>query len=182
MHIRAFASPDLEAVMGLYRQMLAEYADDPRRAHYPVVDDRTPDEMHTQILQGLWRGGKSWYGVVAEQDATILGTAFGEVYTRPVGKPKTVGHVYLLYVHPDHRGGAGRRSVAFRLLRALSDLVMPDHPGLVLEASATVGSRTERVWQGLGFRPYQTFMAWAHPDGTPRQAEEFFTRRHHGRC
>lgn len=176
MEIRPLRTPDLDGVIALYRQMLTEYADEPGRVRYPVVTDRTPDEMHAQLLQALWQPRRA-YGTVADDAGQLVGVACGEVYGRDVGTPKTVGHCHFLYVAPGHRGGAGRRSVALRLMRVLADVALADHPDLVLEASAAVGSRTERVWQGLGFVPYQTLMAWVHPDMTPRAADDFFTRR-----
>lgn len=167
--------------MPLYRAMLAEYAADPARAHYPLVNDQTPDEMEAQILQGLWSGGKRWYGAIAQNGAPV-GFALAEVMRRPVGFPKEVAHVYALYVAPDHRARGGRGSVAMRLMRHLWESAKPAHPTVALEASAVVGSRTERGWQRLGFRPYQTLMAWVDPAGEPRSPDAFFARgQHHGR-
>lgn len=179
----AYRLADLEDVprmLVLYRAMLHEHAARPC-IHYPRWDATTADEMGAHIASQL--RNPLWLGMVAVSEShegrggTVEAMILATIYQRPIGQPKHVGHVDLLYVHPAYRQARGRATVAVRLMQALGVEATRRVPDLVIEGSYVPGTPGARLWPRLGLTPYVVMCAYIHPDGTPRAATELFAPR-----
>lgn len=178
MRYRPIALVDLPGVQRLYHQMLAESsAETP--LHYPRWTAETPAELTRALYDHLTGPGTGFVGVVAVLGNRVKGFAFGELYARPLGLPKWVGHCTHVYVEPKSRGAIGTRAVGPQLIRTLAAEATARCPGLVLEASYTPGTHGAVLWPRLGFVPYRVTAAYVDRDGRARPASDLLPAKPH---
>lgn len=195
MIVRPLQVADIPGVLDLYRQMIAEHATK-GPVRYPQPTDATPGEMGDYLYHSVTSGSPDLLPVVATADdghrlpdgtpigGTAIGFALASIYLRPIGHPKRVGYVEVLYVNPSHRNGRGPRAVAVQILKALGEEAYRRYPpaedgtpGLVIEGGYVPGTHGEKLWPGLGLRPYVVLCAFVDDQGNPLHRDQLFRRR-----
>ena len=191
MRYRLLQIADLPMIGRLYHQMLVEsyHASD---IHYPRWDATTPAQMiaylygeltkppdprcpHCHGGLGAQEGG--FMSCVAVLGNRPKGMAFGNIYMRPIGTPRIVGHCNLLYVEPKSRAGRGAKAVGANLIKHLVAGAVARYPDMVLEGSYVPGTHGSRLWPRLGLRDYVTYCAYVDENGRSRPAAQLFGHR-----
>jgi hypothetical protein len=160
--------------------------------HYPQWNATTPAQMITYLYgeltkppepqcphcyHGLGVPDGGFMSSVAVLGNRPKGMAFGEIYLRPIGTPRIVGHCSLLYVEPKSRAGRGTKAIGVNLLKHLISAAVARYPDMVLEGSYVPGTHGARLWPGLGLRDYVTYCAYVDGHGTPKLASDLFGHR-----
>jgi hypothetical protein len=182
---------DLPMIGRLYHQMLVEeYRTS--TVHYPHRNATTPAQMVAYLYHqitappepqchhcggGLGKREGGFMSCVALLGNRPKGMAFGEVYARPIGEPRMVGHCSTIYVEPKSRAMRGAKAVGPNLIKYLATEAQARFPGMVLEGSYVPGTHGERLWPRLGLKTYVAFCAYVDEASRPLPASQLFAHR-----